>query len=118
MPAPRPVRAPATVPTLILTLALALAMLVGAVASGPAAAAIHAPGLATMPWVVQVSDAGISVERATQIVRSAYGGRVVSAVPARRGNETGYRVRVVLDDGHVRNVFVNSEGRIRNNGGG
>jgi uncharacterized membrane protein YkoI len=56
----------------------------------------------------------ISIEQATNIVRSRYSsGRVVSARPTRRGNETGYRVRVVLDDGRVINVFVDGQGRIR-----
>ncbi len=56
----------------------------------------------------------ISIEQATNIVRSRYAeGRVVSARPTRRGNDTGYRVRVVLEDGRVINVFVDGQGRIR-----
>jgi uncharacterized membrane protein YkoI len=56
---------------------------------------------------------GISLEQATRIARSAYGGRVVSARASQRGGESGYQIRMVLDDGRVVNVFVDRHGRIR-----
>jgi uncharacterized membrane protein YkoI len=66
--------------------------------------------------VAQVDESargGITLEQATRIVRAAYGGRVVSARPVQRGGDSGYQVRIVLEDGRVMNVFVDSQGRIR-----
>ncbi len=59
------------------------------------------------------AQAGISLEQATAIVRARYNGRILSAAPARRGNDAGYRVRVLQEDGRVITVFVDSQGRIR-----
>jgi hypothetical protein len=57
--------------------------------------------------------AGISLEQATRIARATYGGRVVAARPTQRGGESGYQVRLVLDDGRVVNAFVDRQGRVR-----
>ena len=62
----------------------------------------------------------VALEDATDIVRQAYGGRVVSAAKAtaRRTaagpREPGYRVRVDID-GRVKTVFVDMRGRIHEN---
>ena len=59
----------------------------------------------------------ISLEDATEIVRQAYGGRIVSATPAEarpspnRPKESGFRIRVDVD-GRVKTVFVDGRGRI------
>lgn len=59
----------------------------------------------------------ITLEDATEIVRQAYGGRIVSAMAAEarpspsRPKESGYRIRVDVD-GRVKTVFVDSRGRI------
>jgi uncharacterized membrane protein YkoI len=50
----------------------------------------------------------MSAEQASAIVRGAYGGRVVSVKSA--GN--GYNVRVLLDGGRVKTVYVDSSGRL------
>ena len=59
----------------------------------------------------------ISLEDATDIVRQAYGGRIVSATAAEarpspnRPRESGFRIRVDVD-GRVKTVFVDGRGRI------
>lgn len=59
----------------------------------------------------------ISLKDATEIVRQAYGGRIVSAeaTEARpspnRPKENGFRIRVDVD-GRVKTVFVDGRGRI------
>ena len=53
---------------------------------------------------------GISMQRATAIVRRATGGRVVSASPTKNG---GFKVRVVLEGGRVKTVKVDRNGNIR-----
>lgn len=59
----------------------------------------------------------ISVKDATEIVRQAYGGRIVSADAAEarpspnRPRENGFRIRVDVD-GRVKTVFVDGRGRI------
>ena len=55
---------------------------------------------------------GISLEEATNIVRRAYGGRVLSATPATQNGKRGYKVRVLLDGGRVKTVFVDSNGSV------
>lgn len=59
----------------------------------------------------------ISLKDATEIVRQAYGGRIVSAEAAEarpspdRPREDGFRIRVDVD-GRVKTVFVDGRGRI------
>lgn len=59
----------------------------------------------------------ISLKDATEIVRQAYGGRIVSAEAAEarpspnRPKENGFRIRVDVD-GRVKTVFVDGRGRI------
>lgn len=61
--------------------------------------------------------ARISLKDATEIVRQAYGGRIVSADTAQarpspnRPKESGFRIRVDVD-GRVKTVFVDGRGRI------
>jgi hypothetical protein len=57
-----------------------------------------------------VKPPGISLEQATNMVRRETGGRVLSAAPTDRG---GYEVRVLVDGKRVKNVYVDSDGRIR-----
>ena len=66
-------------------------------------------------WVDQVlaAKSTISLEEATDIVRRAYGGRVLSASPASKNGKKGYQVRVLLDGGRVKTVFVDSNGSVR-----
>ena len=66
-------------------------------------------------WVDQVlaAKSTISLEEATDIVRRAYGGRVLSASPASKNGKKGYQVRVLLDGGRVKTVFVDSSGSVR-----
>jgi uncharacterized membrane protein YkoI len=66
-------------------------------------------------WASQVlaAKSTISLEEATEIVRRAYGGRVLSASPASKNGKKGYQVRVLLDGGRVKTVFVDSNGSVR-----
>ncbi len=81
-------------------------------------------GLITLPgvslagevrWADQVlaAKSAISLEEATEIVRRAYGGRVLSASPTSKNGKKGYQVRVLLDGGRVKTVFVDSSGSVR-----
>ena len=81
-------------------------------------------GLITLPglslagevrWADQVlaAKSAISLEEATEIVRRAYGGRVLSASPTSKNGKKGYQVRVLLDGGRVKMVFVDSSGSVR-----
>ncbi len=74
-------------------------------AAAPASAAVREP----TPFTVARDAGGISADQAAAIVRSAYGGRVVSVKPA--GN--GWSVRVILDGGRVKTVRVDANGSIR-----
>jgi hypothetical protein len=55
-----------------------------------------------------VPQSRMSAEQASAIVRRAYGGRVVSVKSA----GDGYSVRVLLDGGRVKNVYVDGNGRL------
>jgi len=57
------------------------------------------------------SSARVSAAQAAAQVRRAHGGRVLSVSPARRGDALGYRVRVLVDGGRVKTVYVAS-GRV------
>ncbi len=59
-------------------------------------------------FVVQPS---VSAAQAAAQVRRAHGGRVLSVSPTRRGDALGYRVRVLVDGGRVKTVYVAS-GRV------
>jgi hypothetical protein len=101
-------------------LLLMAGLLLGLSSAADAASFRVPPGSAAAPWVHggpvrtdEGAERGVSLEQATRIARSAYGGRVVAARPAQRGGESGYQIRIVLDDGRVMNVFVDRQGRIR-----
>ena len=79
---------------------------------------IALPGLSLadeVRWADQVlaAKSAISLEEATEIVRRAYGGRVLSASPTSKNGKKGYQVRVLLDGGRVKTVFVDSSGSVR-----
>lgn len=54
--------------------------------------------------------AGITRQHAVGEVRRLFDGRILSATAVERGGRLGYRVRLLTDDGRVRNVFVDSGG--------
>jgi hypothetical protein len=56
---------------------------------------------------------GIGSGEAAERVRALYGGRVISVSPANRGGVQGYIVRVLVDGGRVKTVFVDSRGSVR-----
>lgn len=58
---------------------------------------------------------GISLEKALDIVRRKYGGRVLSATPVNSGDKKGFNVRMLLDGKKVKKVFVDSQGRVKSN---
>ena len=86
----------------------ALALVLGALASIAAEDEQTAASASTEP-------ASISRQDAANIVRQAFGGRIVAAVAAQRVVEgerrSGFRVRVDVR-GRVKSVFVDSGGRI------
>ncbi|MEM7217215.1 MAG: hypothetical protein AAF515_02550 [Pseudomonadota bacterium] len=48
---------------------------------------------------------------AASLVRREHGGRVLSVTPARQGEVAGFRVRVLVAGGRVKNLFVH-DGKI------
>lgn len=79
---------------------------------------LASPGVSAaggVQWAHQVlaAKSTISLEEATEIVRRAYGGRVLSASPVSKNGKHGYQVRVLLDGGRVKTVFVDSNGSVR-----
>lgn len=72
----------------------------------PAVAATHEP----FHYEVYRDAGGISADQAAAIVRSSFGGRVVSVKSAGRN---GWDVRVILDGGRVKTVHVDGNGSIR-----
>ena len=103
----------------------ALALLLCAACSGGWATAFAAQGTAEADAPAEVGGptegaapvAGLSQSDAANIVRQAYGGRIVAVVEAtldaREGGKPmrGHRIRVDVD-GRVKTVFVDASGRI------
>jgi len=56
---------------------------------------------------------GISIEKATEIARGAFGGRVLSAVPVNRGDKRGFEVRMLLNGKKVKKVFIDHRGDVK-----
>ena len=54
--------------------------------------------------------AGITQEQAVSEVRRLFDGRILSATAVERGGRVGFRVRLLTEDGRVRNVYVDSSG--------
>lgn len=54
--------------------------------------------------------AGITRAHAVGEVRRLFDGRILSATAVERGGRLGYRVRLLTDEGRVRNVYVDSGG--------
>jgi len=50
----------------------------------------------------------VSAAEAAASVRQQHGGRVLSVSPSRRGDSLGYRVRVLVEGGRVKTVYVRS----------
>ena len=91
--------------------ALLLALLVLTPAT-PADAADAAEGaVATRAANFAPGDrTGITREHALGEVRRLFHGRILSATAVERGGRLGYRVRLLTDEGRVRNVYVDSGG--------
>jgi len=53
-----------------------------------------------------LAQPNLSASQAAAIVRGEHGGRVLSVVPSFRGDERGYRVRVLVGGDRVKTVFV------------
>ncbi len=68
---------------------------------------------AAKPDTLVSNQPGISIEKATEIVRGKFGGRVLSAVPVKRGEKRGYEVRMLLDGKKVKKVFIDSQGNVK-----
>lgn len=55
-----------------------------------------------------VAQPSVSAAQAAARVRRLHGGRVLSVSPTRRGDALGYRVRVLVEGGRVKTVYVDS----------
>ena len=88
----------------VLALLLPLAMHSAPVSANEFREAVSSPNYLAEP-------PGVNLEMATAIVRSKTGGRVLSASPASRGAQRGYKVRVLVDDRMVQTWFVDRNGR-------
>lgn len=99
---------PAGLPRRRALCATILAVLLGGLAVSAAAEREPAPAPSAEP-------AGISPQDAANIVRQAYGGRIVATTASTRSiagkKRSGFRVRVDVK-GRVKTVFVDSSGRI------
>lgn len=91
------------------SLLLAAALLLAVAA--PAAAGGHGQGHGQRQDQA-ISSGGVSAEQAAAIVRRAYDGRVVSVRPEGSGDQTVYKVRVLLDGGRVKTVQVDARGNL------
>jgi hypothetical protein len=79
-----------------------------------AALLITAPVTTIAAPVVYAQQAeGIGSGEAAERVRALYGGRVISVSPSNRGGVQGYTVRILVDGGRVKTVFVDSRGSVR-----
>ena len=58
------------------------------------------------------ASAGMTEERAAAVVRKLLGGRILAARPVERAGESGFSVRVLTEDGRVKNVFVDRFGTV------
>jgi len=54
----------------------------------------------------------LSLDQAADKVRRTYGGRVLSITPVDRADSDGYEVRVLVEGGRVKTVFVDERGRL------
>lgn len=86
-----------------------LLLLTLALAQG-AAAATRAPApdwLASAIDILQQHDAPVlSINDAASRARNTFGGQVISITPAEQDGRRGYRVKVLLDSGRVKTLFV------------
>lgn len=71
------------------------------------------PNIAVAASDSLVAQSNLSASQAAAIVRGEHGGRVLSVVPSFRGDERGYRVRVLVGGDRVKTVFV-GDTRTRN----
>ena len=55
---------------------------------------------------------GLSIDRAVHLVREKVDGRVLSVTPI-DGGRRGYEVRVLLQEGRVKTIHLDRDGRIR-----
>lgn len=55
-----------------------------------------------------VAQPSVSAAQAAARARKLLGGRVLSVNPSRRGDSLGYRVRVLVDGGRVKTLYVRS----------
>jgi hypothetical protein len=84
-------------------------ILVATVCLGGAVPTLAAVGELPQAYLYRDAD-GISADQAAAIVRSSFGGRVVSVKAA---GKNGWKVRVLLDGGRVKTVHVDASGSIR-----
>ena len=68
---------------------------------------IRAEG-STAPSSSFVAQPSLTAAQAAAKVRREHGGRVLSVNPARRGDALGYRVRVLIDGGRVKTLYIAS----------
>ncbi len=62
-----------------------------------------------------VSQPSLSAAQAAASVRAQQGGgRVLSVSPVNRGGLNGYRVRILIDGGRVKTIFVGEQRPIKN----
>lgn len=54
----------------------------------------------------------LSLDQAADKVRRTYGGRVLSITPVDRAGTDGFEVRVLVESGRVKTVFVDERGRL------
>ena len=59
-----------------------------------------------------VPPSGVTIDQAVARARSAYGGRVLSVTEVERSGTDGFEIRLLIEGGRVKTVFVDELGRM------
>ncbi|WP_341937653.1 PepSY domain-containing protein [Marinimicrobium sp. C2-29] len=90
-------------------LALGARLLLVLIAASGTAFTVAAPAHGASPMVLAQSEERISASQAAAIVQKHYGGKVLKVQSTQKNGRLIYRVKILLDNGRVRNVGVDAQ---------
>lgn len=90
-------------------LALGARLLLMLIAASGTAFTLAAPAHSAAPMVLAQSEERISASQAAAIVQEHYGGKVLKVQSTQKNGRVIYRVKILLDNGRVRNVGVDAQ---------